>query len=210
MNSELLEFTRRALEKGVAPSDVERVLIQAGWGKADVAAATNAFAAVEFPIPVPKPKPYLSAREVFIYLLLFTSLYLSAFYLGALIFELIDRAFPDPLANEFYASRSGDRIRWDIAALVVAFPLFLLIFRYVEREIARDPTKRASRPRKWLTYLTLFIAAASLMGDVITLVYNVLGGEYTIRFLLKVATVAVIAGGSFLYFLADMRKEERP
>jgi len=42
----------------------------------------------------------------------------------------------------------------------------------------------------------------------ITLVYNVLGGELTLRFFLKVLTVAVIAGGTFAYFLWDIRKEE--
>jgi hypothetical protein len=37
----------------------------------------------------------------------------------------------------------------------------------------------------------------------------VLGGELTTPFLLRVATVAVIAGGAFWYFLADVRKDER-
>lgn len=81
--------------------------------------------------------------------------------------------------------------------------------RSVTRTIARDPTKRASRPRKWLTYLTLFVAGVALVGDLVVLVYNVLGGELTVRFILKVLTVAVIGGGIFTFFLSDMRKEER-
>jgi hypothetical protein len=101
-----------------------------------------------------------------------------------------------------------DEIRLDIATLIVAFPLFLYTFRIVNRSIARDPTKRASRPRKWLTYLTLFIAVVSLTADMTTLVYNVLGGELTLQFFLKVLTVAVIAGGTFAYFLWDIRKGE--
>jgi hypothetical protein len=84
------------------------------------------------------------------------------------------------------------------------------MFRHVGKMITSDPSKRDSRPRKWLTYLTLFVAAAVILGDVITLVYNVLGGEYSMRFLLKVTTVAVIGGGILFYFLADMRKEELP
>jgi hypothetical protein len=39
-------------------------------------------------------------------------------------------------------------------------------------------------------------------------VYNVLGGELTIRFGLKVATAAIIAGTTFVYYLRDLRKEE--
>lgn len=208
MNSELLDFVRRALEKGVAPTEVTRVLAQAGWAEAEIVAATGAFAPMDFPVPVPKPRPYLSARESFIYLLMFTSLYFSAYHLGALVFDLIDRAYPDPLVNTSLTFLFLDDIRWDISALLVAVPLFLFVFAHVEKSISRDASKRDSRPRKWLTYLTLFIAAASLIGDLATLVYNVLGGEYAIRFLLKVATVALIAGAIFVYFLSEIRRDE--
>jgi membrane protein YqaA with SNARE-associated domain len=53
------------------------------------------------------------------------------------------------------------------------------------------------------------LAVTILAGDLIALVYNLLGGEFTTRFLLKVATVAVIAGGVFGYYLSDLRQEER-
>ena len=53
------------------------------------------------------------------------------------------------------------------------------------------------------------VAAFALAGDTITLVYNALGGELTVRFILKVLVVAVLAGGTFAYFLLDMRKEEK-
>src|SRR5262249_26242836 len=74
---------------------------------------------------------------------------------------------------------SDDRIRWDISMIIVAFPLFFFTFRAVTRAVAKDPTKRASRPRKWLTYLTLFVAGTALVGDTAVLIYNMLGGELT-------------------------------
>ena len=40
-------------------------------------------------------RPHLSAREAFLYLVLYTTLYLTSYYLGCLLFELIDHAFPD-------------------------------------------------------------------------------------------------------------------
>lgn len=207
MNVELLDFTRRALEKGIPRDRIAEALRAAGWSAADIAAATAAFAEEDFPIPVPRPRPYLSAQEVFVYALLFTALYVSAWHLGALIFQFVNLGFPDPALR---APRLGvfDAMRRNIAALVVAFPLFAFLLRHVHLALARDPTKRESRPRKWLTYLTLFIAAAALIGDLSALVYNLLGGELTVRFLLKVLTVAVIAGGAFGYFLADIRKDE--
>ena len=72
--------------------------------------------------------------------------------------------------------------------------MFLYLSWYTERDVGRDPVKRASKVRRWLTYLTLFASASALIGDVTTLVYNALGGELTIRFVLKVITVGLIAG----------------
>lgn len=209
MNSELHEFTRRALEKGVPRDKIASALADAGWGEADVRAALSAFAESDLPVPVPKPRPYLPAQEVFTYALFFTALYVSAFHVGALLFHFISYWFPDPVNRTPPSSRFFDTIREDIAALIVAFPVFLFLFRLTQRAIEKDPTKHQSRPRKWLTYLTLFIAAASLIGDVSMLVYRLLGGELTTPFLLRVATVALIAGGAFWYFLTDVRKDER-
>jgi hypothetical protein len=57
--------------------------------------------------------------------------------------------------------------------------------------------------------LTLFVAASVLIADFTTLVYNLLGGELTVRFLLKVLTVGVIAGATFGYYLWDLRLDEK-
>jgi hypothetical protein len=63
--------------------------------------------------------------------------------------------------------------------------------------------------RKWLTYLTLYVAATVVLSDLATLIQRTLGGELTSRFLLKVLTVAVLAGGVFGYYLTDLRAEEK-
>ena len=208
MNAELIEFTRQALASGASRQEIASTLERAGWDKAEVATALATFADIPFAIPVPRPKPYLSAGEVFIYLIMFVALYDAAYSLGSMAFQLIDRAFPDPaLARQWNNFNSA--IRWDVASLLVAFPVFLFTFRATNKSLAANPERRGSRPRKWLTYLTLFAAAVVLAGDLITLVYNVLGGEFTVRFALKVATIAVLAGGVFLYFLTDIRKEEQ-
>lgn len=206
MSSEMSDFVRRALAAGIDRPRIADALRQAGWREADTLAALGSFADMAFPIPVPRPKPYLSAREVFLYLLVFGALYACAWHLGAMAFAFIDRAFPDPASDSY--RDFAESMRWNVSALIVSLPLFLMTFRVIERSIAADPAQRGSRPRKWLTYLTLLFAAAIIAGDLMALVYNVLGGEYEIRFLLKVLTVAVIAGGIFTYFLSDMRREE--
>lgn len=209
MDSQLLDFTKKALAAGSKRPEIAAALRRAGWAEPDVNAALGAFAEVDFPLPVPRPKPYLSAREVFVYLVLFAALYAAAYNLGALIFQLIDHRFPDLARAGYLRDFSPARMRWNISAMIVAFPLFFVTFRRVTRSIAKDPTKRNSRPRKWLTYLTLFVTGLWLAGDGMALIYNALGGELTIRFLLKAAVVALIAGSIFSFFLADMRQEER-
>jgi len=205
---ELESFVREALTRGCTREDVERAMLAAGWSQEQARSALGAYATVDFPVPVPRPRPYLSAREAFLYLVMFSTLYLSAYNLGSLLFDFINRAFPDPAARD-YSGMVDDNIRWSVASLIIAFPAFILVSRYIHRELVRNPVKRLSTIRRWLTYITLFIAASFLIGDLITLVYNLLGGELTVRFLLKVTTVAAIAGTTFGYYLWDLRREER-
>lgn len=202
-------FVRDALAKGVSREAIDAALTAAGWTPEQTRDALDRYAQVEFPLPVPKPRPYLSPREAFFYLVLFATLYLSAYHLGSLLFDLINRAFPDPADAPYAALNLGPSMRWSVASLVIAFPVFLFVARYLGKELARSPVKRLSAVRRWLTYLTLFVAATVLIGDLITLVYNVLGGELSARFALKVLVVGVIAGTIFAYYLVDLRREER-
>jgi hypothetical protein len=205
---ELTDFVKNALVRGVSRSEIESALRAAGWTIDQTRTALAGFADTAFPIPVPKPKPYLDAREAFMYLVLFTTMYWSAFHLGSLLFNIIDIALPDPAMRAAATTYLRSQMRWSIASLVVAFPAFLYMSWLVGRDISTDPNKRHSKVRRWLTYLTLFFSASIILGDVITLVYNLLGGEITTRFLLKALVVAFIAGTVFWYYLSDIRREE--
>jgi hypothetical protein len=204
---ELTDFVQAALARGEPRARIEQVLLDAGWEKDQVERALARFADVAFPIPVPRPRAYLSAREAFLYLVMFATLYTSAWALGALFFAGIDRAFPDvtrPMSTDTFR----DSVRWSIANLLVAFPIFALLSVSTQRAIAKDPARRASKVRKWLTYLTLFLGAAVLIGDVIGLLNAVLKGEVATRFLLKVLVVGAIAGTTFGYYLTELRRDE--
>ncbi len=203
---ELEAFVREALAQGQSRPAIRQALAAAGWSAEQTDGVLDGYAEVDFPVPVPKPRASVSAREAFQYLLLFATLYISAWHLGSLLFDIINRWFPDAAAGSEF--RNGMRL--SVAALVIAFPVFLFSARRIAREVARHPIKRLSPVRRWLTYLTLFIAAGVLIGDMTTLVYNVLGGEATPRFLAKVGVVAVIAGAIFHYYMQDLRREEEP
>lgn len=207
-SKELTEFVKAGLERGLPREQLETALREAGWPGDQVRRALGEFADVAFAVPVPRPRPYLLAREAFVYLVLFSTLYVTAFSLGNLLFQLINQALPDPSAPAGALEASRDAIRWAISLLVVAFPVFVFVSWTNERAIRQDPRRRLSKVRRWLTYLTLFVAAGFLIGDVTGLVYNLLGGDLTTRFALKVLTVGAIAGSVFVHLRRDLRNEE--
>ena len=87
---ELEVFVRDALAGGASKEEIAAALAAAAWPAEQVRSALDAWADVPFQVPVPKPQPYLSAREAFLYLVLFASLYVAAWHLGSLIFDIIN------------------------------------------------------------------------------------------------------------------------
>ncbi len=208
MRTELDTFIRDALAQGVSRDRIRAALAASGWRPDEVESALGRWAETDFPLPVPQRRPYLSAREAFLYLVLFATLYVVAFNVGSVLFALIEWRWPDAAMAAGGRLQFAARARFATASLVTAFPIFLFVSRLVGRAIARDPEKRGSRIRKWLTYLTLFLAALVLIGDLIALVSGVLAGELGARFLIKVAVVFAIAGIVFGHYLGDLRREE--
>jgi hypothetical protein len=207
--SPLDEFVRAALSHGQDRASIGAVLQRAGWPAEAVSNALDEYADVVFPVPVPRPRASLSAREAFLYLVLFTSLYISVYNFGHLLFQFIDRAFPDVTQQQYGDRFSLEAVRWAVSALIVAFPVFLWTARHISRQLSADPSGRLSPARRWCTYITLFVAVAFLIGDGMSLVYNLLGGELTVRFTLKSVVVAALAGSMLAYYLRDLRPEER-
>jgi hypothetical protein len=209
MNADLQSFVRDSLARGLPRAAIRERLLEAGWRPEEVAAALDAFAEVDFPVPVPRRRPYLSAREAFLYLVLFATLYTVAFNTGAVLFHWLDRWLPDVARSQPWSRSGQDFVRGSTASLIIAFPVFLLVGALIGRAVRRDPEKRGSKIRKWLTYVTLFVAALVVIGDLIFLVQRLLGGELPPRVLLKVLVVAGIAGALFAHYLGDLRGEER-
>ncbi len=207
MHAALEQFVRDALARGVSRDKIRAALTQARWRPEEIDAALARWAEVDFPVPVPRRDPALSAREAFLYLLLFATLYVAAFHTGAILFTMIERWLPDALVrSDFDPSLAG--LRWSVAALLIALPVFLYTNRLIGRALAREPEKRASDVRRWLTYLTLFVAALVLIGDFVVVLRGLLAGELPMRFVSKAAVVAAIAGIAFRHYLSDLRRDE--
>jgi hypothetical protein len=208
MNNDLQRFVRDALGRGLARDALRDELRKAGWRHDEIEAALGVYVESAFPVPVPRRRPYLNAREAFLYLVLFATLYTSAYTTGQLLFGLIDRWLPDPLRHSHDLRITGEWVRSATAGILIAFPIFLFLSRVIGREVAREPEKRGSAIRKWLTYITLLVAALVIIGDLTVLVTRVLGGELAPAFLLKTLVVFLIAGTVFGHYLGDLRREE--
>ena len=207
MNNQLYSFVKESLQRGLDRAAIRDAVLQAGWQEEEVRSVLSSFAEIDFPVPVPRPKPYLQAREACLYLVSFITLYISAVSFGTLIFGFINRAFPDPL--DFGRDLSSGPLTTAISSIVITFPLYLLLMWRLGKDAATKPERRESRVRKWLTYLTLVVAAGIIIGDLIALLSNLLGGDLTVRFTLKVMTILAITGCIFGYYFWDLRQTEK-
>lgn len=133
------------------------------------------------------------------------TLYGSVISILNLLFETINRVFPDTVSYYNYGYSGG--IRWSIAWLVVIFPLYILITRHLVKSYSLDPNKREIWIRKWFVYLTLFLSSVTVIVDIIVLINNFLGGELSTRFLLKIIATLIISGAVFGYYFYDLKKE---
>ena len=211
MNADLQHFVREALSRGQSRDSIREQLDRAGWRSDEIDAALAAWAESEFPVPVPRRRTQLSAREAFLYLVMFVTLYVTAFNVGAILFQLIERWLPDAALARGYAGfdRFNARaVRDSIAGLLIAFPVLLFLSAFIGRMQQRDAEKRSSGVRKWLTYITLFVTALVILGDLTYLVSRLLSGDTPPRFLARTLVVFLIAGYVFGHYLAGLRQEE--
>jgi hypothetical protein len=143
----------------------------------------------------------VTPKDFFLWLGIIIGLYGSVIALLALLFEYINRSFPDALAG--YADPYATAVHVSMATLIVFVPLTALLVYLVRNTIKADPEKEHIWVRRWAIVLTLFIAGLVVAIDLITLFATFLGGEVTVRFALKVLAVLLVGVGVFLHFLAE-------
>ncbi|MDP9017940.1 MAG: DUF5671 domain-containing protein [Candidatus Eremiobacteraeota bacterium] len=203
----LLEFIRAAKAHGVTDDFAARLLKYNGWSDRSIFQAYSAYYGQTLGNPVPsRGNPIEYARDAFFYLLAFITLGFWTFALGNLFYNLIDRLAYDPLSNGQW-SAAHSNISFDVASMLVTFPIFLWMTWIIQRETARRPETLDSGVRKWLTYLALVIAASSLMGDAVWFLQQFLSGSLSQAFVLKSLVLVVIAGGVFVYYLGAVRAD---
>lgn len=221
MDKKLIQFIEHAREKGMEYSTIRQLLLSMGWKDKNIA---EVFTARDLDLPIPSPPAVNSdtvvrprgrsaspwprrARDAFLHLLMFGALYAATTSLILLFFTYMNFAFPDPAWRTSFAQleMAFSLIRAQLAIVMVAFPIFLFLWHFLLRETRRNPDKVAMR--RWLGYLSVFVGVLTLSGDTMTLIYYLLEGQLTLRFLLKAGLLFVISGGLVLYLILTLRNE---
>lgn len=146
-----------------------------------------------------------TARDFFLYLLAVGTLYFSVWRFIDLHFEYINFLFPDTLQYHSYGFNSD--IRFSMASLIILFPVYLGTTWFLRKDLITHPEKRELPIRRWVLNLTLFLAAVTIIVDLVALINNFLEGDLTTRFILKIFVVLITAAAVFGYYFWDLKRE---
>lgn len=201
---QLNDFINRARSSGKADADIKNMLLNAGWDESLVRSALLPTGEL---VPPPPPAPKSSGREIFFYLLQFFTLGTAAVSMGAVVFALINEKFSDEVSMIYYPSTSS--VTGALSSFVVALPIFIAVTWKLVADSKAIRVSVNSGIRRVLTYLALFIASATIIGDIISLVYRFLAGEVDSKFILKVVTILLIGGWVIFYFYITVKRDEK-
>ncbi len=146
-----------------------------------------------------------SAKDFFLNLGAIVALFTSVIALLNLLFTVINVAYPQ-ITTYYYGSSAS--ISFPLSTLIIFFPIYVLLMWLLERDYVTAPEKKNLGVRRWLTYITLFIAGLTLAGDLVTVLYYFLDGqELTAGFLMKILAVFVVILMVFMFYISDIRNK---
>jgi predicted neutral ceramidase superfamily lipid hydrolase len=184
-DDELATFLRAAKERGILDDSLVGMLRHNGWSERRIYRALSEHYAGVLGVAVPRrAQSTENARDAFLYLLNFIALGFWTVALWQIWDHLVNRWLPDALSNSGAYLR--DEIAWQVALILVSFPVFVVVH---------------SAGRRWLTYLALVLTAIPMLIDAAYTVQQLIVGDLTIHFFLDTLGLMVIGGGIFAYYL---------
>jgi len=148
-----------------------------------------------------------SAKFAFLYMLSLVALGFTAISSGLVVFQIINKKFPD-LLNPYLHQFDSGSLKFAIAAIIIAAPIYYFTSWQINKNLRSGVLAKEAGVRRWLTYFILFVASVTIIGWLIGVIFNYLDGELTAKFILKSATAIIIAAIVFSYYLYDIRREE--
>lgn len=147
------------------------------------------------------------AKFTFLYLLSLASLVLTAIGVGMVVFELINKYIPDFLAYSYQGSFNDSQLKFAFSALLISAPIYFLCSYFLEKNVRKENLSLSNSLRKWLLYLITFVSSVVIMGWLIGLLINFLGGELTLKFALKALSAIVISGLILGFYVYEIRRK---
>ncbi len=157
-------------------------------------------------------KQKLNIGFFFLSLGILISLLTSVISFLNLIFNTLDKQFPDVLNASFqygYSTYDFEGIRVSLATLIIFFPIFIIISYFWKKFSEIEMGHIDEIIRKWVIYIILFLSAIVVAIDLVTLVKYFVSGEVTSRFIYKVLStfIVVILIGVYYIFTLKSKKD---
>ena len=146
-----------------------------------------------------------SAKFAFYYMLSLVTLFIISISFGSIVFELINKFFPDITKTVYYNSSP---LKSAISGILIATPIFYLVMSKIYYNLKIGELKKDSEVRRWLTYFILFISSVVVIGSLIGILNNFLDGALTINFIFKALTVLFIASLIFGFYFYDIKRQD--
>ena len=150
----------------------------------------------------------LSAGFFFLCLGVLITLITSVTAFLNLVFETLDKRFPDILNASYqygYSTYQYEGIRAALATLIIFFPVFLIVSHFWRKFAEKEMGHIDQIIRKWLIYIVLFLSSVVAVIDLVALVRYFISGEITTRFILKVLTVLIVVFMVGAYYIISLR-----
>lgn len=152
-------------------------------------------------------KPKLNIGFVFLSLGLLISLITSVVSFLNLVFESLNKKFPDVLNSVYsygYDTYQYDNLRTALSTLIIFFPVFLLVHYFWSKKVNSGLGDHDVIIRKWMLYIVLFLSSLVIVIDLVTLVRYFVAGEITNRFIFKVLATLIVALFVGIYYILEL------
>jgi heme/copper-type cytochrome/quinol oxidase subunit 4 len=143
-----------------------------------------------------------SAKFAFYYMLSLVTLIIVSMGAGSIIFEIINRVFPDEILGNF-----NSKITWSFSSILIATPIFYFINNKIYRGLKNKEIELESDIRKWFSYFIIFVSSVLVIISLINVISDFLEGGLTTNSALKIITVLFISGLIFSFYFFDIKRK---
>ncbi len=208
--ADLSSYIKDARTKHVSDEQIKQALTAAGWPVDKVDKALLESDDSKTLPPPPPPVPHVGMWIGFLYILFFISLYVLSIAIAGIFHQWIDTVIPNTkndLLN--YLSDNAYLMRGYIAAVIVSYPVFVMLAIVLRKQLMKQPIIKNLRSRKILIYITLIGTFLIMIGHIIATIYEFLGGNLTANAIGHLCITVMIAGSIFGYFISEVKNDRK-